>query len=224
MLEVRLCTDLDDAGRLRLDAAGGPGYRSIVLDLDGLGVRDLCRVGDDVLVLAGPTMALDGLFRLYRWSGAVADRQRVVRSTHLTRLAELPSGRGADEGLHHPEGVTPLGDDSGAVLVVYDSPAPGRLSTAQTVLADVFPLDPSRSLAEPGRGPMSIRALHCIVPPHVLNHLRQSSDAAVREAAFATLLDTTLLRGQRSVRSSTWGAAPAQGRRTIFDCGHAHDT
>ncbi|MBJ7451205.1 MAG: M4 family metallopeptidase [Blastococcus sp.] len=66
---------------------------------------------------------------------------------------------------------------------------------------------------------MSIRALHCIVPPHVLNHLRQSSDAAVREAAFTTMLDTTLLRGQRSVRSLYLGtAAPAQGRRTIFDC------
>jgi hypothetical protein len=152
VLEVRLRTDPDDAGRLRLDAAGGPGYRSIVLDLDGLGVRDLCRVGDDVLVLAGPTMALDGPFRLYRWSGAVAERQRVVRSSHLTRLAELPSGRGADEGLDHPEGVAPLGDDPDAVLVVYDSPAPGRLSTARTVLADVFPLDPRRSLAEPIAG------------------------------------------------------------------------
>lgn len=66
---------------------------------------------------------------------------------------------------------------------------------------------------------MSIRTLHCIVPPHVLNRLRQSSDAAVREAAFSTMLDTTLLRGQRSVRSAVLAAgAPAQGRRTVFDC------
>jgi Zn-dependent metalloprotease len=66
---------------------------------------------------------------------------------------------------------------------------------------------------------MSIRTLHCIVPPHVLNRLRQSSDTAVREAAFATMLDTTLLRGQRSVRTALLAAAaPAQGRRTIFDC------
>ncbi len=66
---------------------------------------------------------------------------------------------------------------------------------------------------------MSIRTLHCIVPPHILNHLRQSSDAAVRDAAFRTMLDTTLLRGQRSVRSLFIGtAAPSQGRRTISDC------
>jgi Zn-dependent metalloprotease len=68
---------------------------------------------------------------------------------------------------------------------------------------------------------MSIRTLNCIVPPHVLDHLRQSSDTAVREAALTTLLDTTMLRGQRSVRGSLLGlASPAQGRRTVFDCGH----
>jgi Zn-dependent metalloprotease len=68
---------------------------------------------------------------------------------------------------------------------------------------------------------MPIRPLNCIVPPHVLNHLRQSSDIAVREAAFTTMLDTTLLRGQRSVRGSIQGlGAPAEGRRTVFDCRH----
>ena len=66
---------------------------------------------------------------------------------------------------------------------------------------------------------MSIRTLNCIVPPHVLDKLRQSSDTAVRDAAYTTLLDTTLLRGQRSVRSLFLGtAAPSQGRRTVFDC------
>jgi Zn-dependent metalloprotease len=69
---------------------------------------------------------------------------------------------------------------------------------------------------------MSIRPLNCIVPPHILNRLRQSSDIAVREAAYATMLDTTLLRGQRSVRSALLEAgAPAQGRRTVFDCRHS---
>ena len=142
VLEVRLRTDPDDPGRLRLaEADDGAGYRSIVLDLDGLGVRDLCRVGNDVLVLAGPTMALDGPFRLYRWPGAAAERRRVVRGADLTRLAELPSGQGADEGLDHPEGLTPLGgEDPDALLVVYDSPAPGRLTAPAAVLADVFAL------------------------------------------------------------------------------------
>jgi Zn-dependent metalloprotease len=67
---------------------------------------------------------------------------------------------------------------------------------------------------------MSVRPPQCIVPPHVLDHLRQSGDLAVREAAYRTMLDTTLLRGQRFVRASLLGpGAPAEGRRTIFDCG-----
>jgi hypothetical protein len=141
VLELRLRADPDDPGRLRLDGDDdGAGYRSIVLDLNGLGVRDLCRVGDDVLVLAGPTMALDGPFRLFRWSGATAVRRRVVRGADLTRLAELPSGQGADEGLDHPEGLTPLGVEDSDAFLVYDSPAPARVSSSGTVLADVFAL------------------------------------------------------------------------------------
>jgi Zn-dependent metalloprotease len=68
---------------------------------------------------------------------------------------------------------------------------------------------------------VSQRTLNCIVPPHVLDRLLDSSDAAVREAARSTLLATTRLRGEREVRGSLLGlAAPAQGRRTIFDCQH----
>jgi Protein of unknown function (DUF3616) len=126
----------------RLTLGGdGPGYRTLFLDLGGLGVRDLCRVGDDVLVLAGPTMDLDGPVRLYRWcEGAGSDRPRVVRGTRLAAVGDLPFGRGADAGCDHAEGVTPLTDgDAAEVLVVYDSPAPGRRPAAGTVLADVVP-------------------------------------------------------------------------------------
>jgi hypothetical protein len=152
VLEVRLHADPDHPGRLRLDGDDGAGYRSVVLDLDGLGVRDLCRVGDDVLVLAGPTMALDEPFRLYRWVGAVVARGRVVRGGDLIRIADLPSGRGLEEGLDHPEGITDLGEDPGALLVVHDSPAPGRLTGAGTVLADVVALPRPGFFTERDRG------------------------------------------------------------------------
>ncbi|PWW25059.1 thermolysin metallopeptidase-like protein [Geodermatophilus normandii] len=59
----------------------------------------------------------------------------------------------------------------------------------------------------------------CIIPPHVLNRLVESGDAAVRSAAMTTLLTTARLRGEREVRASLAGlAAPGQGRRTVFDC------
>jgi len=51
-------------GELAVRERGG--FRKHALDLDGLGVRDLIVRGDDLLVLAGPTMALDGAHRLFR--------------------------------------------------------------------------------------------------------------------------------------------------------------
>jgi Zn-dependent metalloprotease len=61
--------------------------------------------------------------------------------------------------------------------------------------------------------------LSCITPPHLLERLLDSSDAAVREAALSTLLSTAQLRGERGVRGSLVGLlAPAHGRRTVFDC------
>ena len=73
---------------------------------------------DDLLLLAGPTMDLDGPVHIYRWSGAVA-----VAGDSLVRADELgppvlsaPYGRGRD----HAEGMTLLGGNE--LLVVYDLP------------------------------------------------------------------------------------------------------
>lgn len=61
----------DGPGRLRLDPVHGHArYRKHFLGLGGLGVRDLCPDGDDLLVLAGPSMDLDGPVRVYRWRDA----------------------------------------------------------------------------------------------------------------------------------------------------------
>ena len=139
VLEVRPYTDAGtpDRLRLRLFADGRP-YRKHVLDLDGLGVRDLCPAGDDLLVLAGPTMDLDGPVRVYRWHGAArADMPQVVRGAGLARELELTYGEGDD----HAEGLAVLGPLSdGRLLVVYDSPAPARHTPDGAVIADVVRL------------------------------------------------------------------------------------
>jgi hypothetical protein len=143
VLELRPRTHPEHPHRLVLGGEGR-GYRKIFLHLDGLGVRDLCRAGDDVLVLAGPTMDLDGPVRLYRWrAGAVADRDQVVDHGDLTVLGELPFGEDDDSGHDHAEGITLLTEgDRPDVLVVYDSPAPARRLSADAVLADVVQLVP----------------------------------------------------------------------------------
>jgi hypothetical protein len=138
VLELRPRTDPDDPRRLLLRPFDdGRGYRKHVLRLDGLGVRDLCPDGDDLLVLAGPTMDLDGPVRVYRWhAAAAAETAQVVRGEQLTREVELPYGEGDD----HAEGIGLFGADGARLVVVYDSPAARRLDDDGGVTADVVRL------------------------------------------------------------------------------------
>lgn len=119
----------------------GRPYRKHVLRLDGLGVRDLCPHGPDLLVLAGPTMDLDGPVLVFRWHGALAaEAPQVVRDELLTHELDLPYGAGTD----HAEGIGllgPPGDER--LLVVYDSPSLARVRSDGCVASDVVAL-PSR--------------------------------------------------------------------------------
>lgn len=110
-------------------------YTKHFLDLDGLGIRDLCEDGDDLLVLAGPSMDLDGPVRVYRWPGAARlEAPEVVHREELRRELDLPYGEGSD----HAEGIALLPDRR--LLVVYDSPAAVRLEDPGVVVADVVRL------------------------------------------------------------------------------------
>ncbi|MEW2359977.1 DUF3616 domain-containing protein [Spirillospora sp. NPDC029432] len=140
LVEIHPETDPDDPRRLRLRRIGEDGerYRTHFLDLGGLGVRDLCPHGDDLLVLTGPSMDLDGPVRVVRWPGAVTvDAPDIVHADELQVLGPLPYGDGDD----HAEGIAVLDetDHEGRpkLLVVYDSPAEDRLTSAGGVLADV---------------------------------------------------------------------------------------
>ena len=113
------------------------GYAKHWLKLRGLGVRDLKSDGSDLLILAGPTQALDGPVRVYRWAGwrdAVRHGHDGLVEPEL--LIELPHGDGCD----HAEGLLPWPVKHGrALLVVHDSPCPARLDERHDViLADLF--------------------------------------------------------------------------------------
>jgi hypothetical protein len=145
VLELRPYVDPDEPDRLRLRAFDdGLPYRKHVLGLDGLGVRDLCPAGEDLLVLAGPTMDLDGPVRIYRWHDARrVEMPAIVRGEVLTRELELTYGEGDD----HAEGMGLIGQpEDKMALVVYDSPAAVRLTEDGAVIADVVRLPAALSV------------------------------------------------------------------------------
>ncbi len=123
--------DLDGAGRL---------LKKHFLDLDGLGVRDLCWLDDDLLVLAGPTMTLDGAMRVYRFVDALnhpADSLSRQDNDEVQLICDLPVRPGCDraEGLLY---VT--SHDEPALLVLYDAPDESRIQGNNAIFADLFRL------------------------------------------------------------------------------------
>jgi len=140
------------AGRLRLRAVDDKGrrMRKHFLDLDGRGVRDIHLDGDDLLVLAGPTMPLDGKLSVLRWPGALrGDTGCLVRSSELQHVMDLPHGTACD----HAEGITFFrapGSDDATLLVVHDAASAERQVGESTLLADLLPL-PQPTAAGRGR-------------------------------------------------------------------------
>jgi hypothetical protein len=136
LLEVKI--QFKKSGRLHLSEA--PVKR--LLAMEGLGIRDLKRCGDDLLILAGPTTSLSGPCALYRWRGWVQDPpqdERKVRLHRPDRLFDIPFGRGFD----HPEGLAlwPDLDGKRGILVIYDSPGEARFDGSNRMMeADLFEL------------------------------------------------------------------------------------
>lgn len=113
--------------------------RKHFLDLQGLGIRDLCLQGEDLLVLAGPTMDLDGPVRVLRWRGAGhCDGPCVLGRDSLEHVLEVPYGERCD----HAEGIALFDTGSGkpSLLVVYDGPEASRQVGPSGLVADVFEL------------------------------------------------------------------------------------
>jgi len=141
ILEITAVVATGD-GTLDLVPVGPDGlaYRKHFLDLGGLGIRDLVRRGEDLLILAGPTMDLDGPVTVHLWpGGAVTSHEQIVRRDRLPKVLDLPYGAGTD----HAEGLALLGGhgEPERLLVVYDSPGPNRRLPDGNVLADLFALD-----------------------------------------------------------------------------------
>jgi hypothetical protein len=130
--------------RLKLAPIGPKGrrYRKHFLELDGLGVREITHVRDEMMVLAGPTMDVRAPATLFRWRGALdAEGDSIVPAEKLDRLMDLPHD--VDGPGDHPEGVCRFrAEGVEGLLVVYDSPARRRMRGGK-IQADVFPIPAS---------------------------------------------------------------------------------
>jgi hypothetical protein len=118
----------DEPGFLKPKADGLP-YRKLFIDLDGLGVRDLCRRGDDLLILAGPTGVTTSPFRIFSIHDFFDDPNP---PQILTEAAECLCQISPREG--SPEGLTVYDKDDGTFLVLLDGTEPEKKTRARGLL------------------------------------------------------------------------------------------
>ena len=141
ILELEL--ELSQPGVLDFKQIGDDGakYKKHFFDLNGLGIRELCIRDKDIIILAGPTMDLEGEMQVFCWNSALKNLDDLIHSQDngdLVSLFDLPFTIGTD----HAEGLALYSyleaDDS--LMVFYDSPNEQRLKTEKQIFVDVFRL------------------------------------------------------------------------------------
>jgi hypothetical protein len=145
LLEIEV--EESSSNQLNLKAIGKDDrkYKRHFLDLDGLGIRELCfeENSESLLIIAGSTMDLDGSHSLFRLDNPLALEDNSLSSQknkQLTYLGDIAHGYRCDRA----EGLTLYGE-ANSILVIYDSPAEERLildeqNTVIGVHTDIFPL------------------------------------------------------------------------------------
>ncbi|SNC76121.1 Protein of unknown function [Hymenobacter gelipurpurascens] len=133
-------------GQLRLGQVEGGEhklYKKHFLDLRGMGIREIRQQGTDLLILAGPTMDLDGTIAVYRWRNALFQaHDSLTPADQLERLFDVPHLPHLDRA----EGMALLSEQE--MLVVFDKPAPKRKPRPHVTLANIFPLSSAPSATE----------------------------------------------------------------------------
>jgi hypothetical protein len=141
LLEVEVEPRGDHLGLVPLDERGTL-VRKHFLQLDGLGVRDLHFSGDDLYILAGPTMVLNGEIRVCKWPGAksllAANREPVRFVSTLAESVSLPHGRGTNRAEALCDLPPALAGRKPSWLVLYDAPGADRKEGEHTVFGDLL--------------------------------------------------------------------------------------
>jgi len=141
LLEIAVEARGDQLRLLALDDSGTL-LRKHFLQLDGLGIRDLHFSGDDLYILAGPTMVLNGDIRIFKWplakSVTKANREPVRFETALTESVSLPHGRGTNRAEAICDLPPALAAGKPSWLVLYDAPGADRRDGEHAVFGDLL--------------------------------------------------------------------------------------
>jgi hypothetical protein len=141
LLEVSVEARNDQLRLAPLDNSGTL-LRKHFLQLDGLGVRDLHFCGDDLYILAGPTMVLDGDIRIFKWPAArplLADNREPARfESGLIESIALPHGHGTNRAEAICSVPPALCSGNASWLVLYDAPGADRKEGDHTVFGDLL--------------------------------------------------------------------------------------
>jgi len=141
LLEIAVETRGDQLRLVPLDDSGTL-LRKHFLQLDGLGVRDLHFSGDNLYILAGPTMVLNGDIRVFKWPLArptmKANREPVRFERALTESVSLPHGRGTNRAEAICDLPAAIADGNPCWLVLYDAPGADRRDGEHTVFGDLL--------------------------------------------------------------------------------------
>jgi hypothetical protein len=116
-------------------------YYKFFLDLYGLGIREICLDNNDLIILAGPTMVLDGalkIFRLKNFTRFTKNKMIDRNDDKLNYLFDLPLVSQADfaEGL----ALHPNSEFKHSIVIFFDRPVPDRIIDKSSILADVYRL------------------------------------------------------------------------------------
>ena len=125
--------------KLSKDPETGERFRKHFINLYGMGIRELVSQGKDMLILAGPTMDLDGVMEIYRWKNAVEhDAGQLVKRKDIESIFVFPQ-EGKVHGRDKAEGLALRNDNE--LLIAYDSPGDERRIGEHKVVLDRIVLD-----------------------------------------------------------------------------------
>lgn len=151
MLELEPDYFCDDYFTLGPIGKKGKLYRRHFFELNGLGIRDLEIVGDDLIILAGPTMSIDYRVLLLRWKNfRKRKKESVVSRDELDVILDYQDEDIAILGKNHPEGICHFRpphdcDLPEGILITYDGPAGDHDRGNGKIGADLFPFSKKKS-------------------------------------------------------------------------------